>query len=317
MKIINTFGREDLAKVYIAETDDGKRVEFVESLQPPFSRDRKWVLIISSLYGCPIECEICDAGGDFKGKLSFSEIIAQIDHMVCNRYPDKIIPAKKFKIQFARVGEPAFNMNVLDVLEQLPELYTAPGLIPSVSTVAPAGQNEFFERLIEIKGGLYPGRFQLQFSIHSTVETERDRIIPTAKWPLADIAEYGECFFREGDRKITLNFVLADKYTIEPDTLKSIFSPDIFFIKLTPLNPTFRSNIAALNCHLTHEHLAGEKEPEIANRLRDAGFEVLLSIGELEENKIGSNCGQYIKTFEKYSTLGKNLEYGYRYNRSP
>jgi len=29
------------------------------------------------------------------------------------------------------------------------------------------------------------------------------------------------------------------------------------------------------------------------------GYEVILSVGELEENKIGSNCGMYIQRFLK------------------
>jgi 23S rRNA (adenine2503-C2)-methyltransferase len=34
---------------------------------------------------------------------------------------------------------------------------------------------------------------------------------------------------------------------------------------------------------------------ELISAFRREGFEVILSIGELEENKIGSNCGQYIQ----------------------
>ena len=42
--------------------------------------------------------------------------------------------------------------------------------------------------------------------------------------------------------------------------------------------------------------------------LRDAGYEVLLSIGELEENRIGSNCGQYIQA---HLEARKKLKNGY------
>jgi 23S rRNA (adenine2503-C2)-methyltransferase len=33
--------------------------------------------------------------------------------------------------------------------------------------------------------------------------------------------------------------------------------------------------------------------------LRKDGYEILASIGELEENQIGSNCGQYIRAMER------------------
>src|SRR4030043_1026374 len=122
MKIIAEFGRDDLAKVYVAEMREsvpieknqhGHFVEFVESLQPPLSRNKKWVLIVSSMFGCPIQCKICDAGGDFSGCLTSEEILTQIDYMVSRRFPHKKPSTAKFKIQFARMGEPSLNPAVL------------------------------------------------------------------------------------------------------------------------------------------------------------------------------------------------------------
>ena len=62
MKILAKTGTEDVAIVYIAEMDNGRLVEFVESVQPPIPREKKWVLIVSTLYGCPVGCRFCDAG---------------------------------------------------------------------------------------------------------------------------------------------------------------------------------------------------------------------------------------------------------------
>jgi len=123
MKVVSSAGREDVAIVYIAETADGRRVEFVESTQPPVPREKKWVLIVSTLFGCPCGCRMCDAGGDYGGRLSAEQILFQIDYMIKKRYPEMKIPAEKFKIQFARMGEPALNPNVLDVLSELPGCY--------------------------------------------------------------------------------------------------------------------------------------------------------------------------------------------------
>ena len=139
MKILGSAGREDVAIVYIAEFEAGELVEFVEAVQPPIAREDKWVLLVSTLYGCPVECAICDAGGFYHGKSPKDKILAQIDFMVRKRYPSRVIPCRQFKIQFARVGEPSFNPQVLDVLETLPERYDAPGLMPSLSTIAPIG----------------------------------------------------------------------------------------------------------------------------------------------------------------------------------
>jgi 23S rRNA (adenine2503-C2)-methyltransferase len=53
-----------------------------------------------------------------------------------------------------------------------------------------------------------------------------------------------------------------------------------------------------------------EKEGIIA-LLSEVGYEVLVSIGELEENHIGSNCGQYIT---RYLDGGAGFEEGYNYD---
>ena len=84
----------------------------------------------------------------------------QIDYMVDEWFPGRHIPSEKFKIQFARMGEPAFNMAVLYALEALPMRYDAPGLMPSISTIAPQSCDAFFDGLIDVKNRLYSeGRF--------------------------------------------------------------------------------------------------------------------------------------------------------------
>ena len=102
--------------------------------------------------------------------------------------PDRKVPVRKFKIQFARMGEPAYNRHVLEVLEELPGRFDAPGLWPTVSTIAPRGSESFFDGLLDIKEELYRERFQMQFSIHTTDVRLRDWLIPVPKWDLARIA---------------------------------------------------------------------------------------------------------------------------------
>lgn len=305
MKIVAKAGREDIAVVYIAEMRGGKFIEFVESLQPPLTREKKWVLIISTLYGCPVSCRFCDAGVDYHGKLSKDEIISQIDYLVIKRFPNRKVPVEKFKIQFARMGEPSFNQSVLDVLDSLPDFYDAPGLMPCISTIAPKGVDGFFERLLEIKKKHYKYRFQLQFSIHTTDEELRDWLIPIQKWDFEKIVEYGEAFYDEDGRKITLNFSLADKMSIDSDVLLKHFSPDIFLIKITPVNPTYQANKNGLSSTLT-----SKKWNKMVDTLRSSGYEVILSIGELEENYIGSNCGQYVTTYQREEKI---IEDAYTY----
>jgi len=306
MKIIGRAGRQDIAFVYLAETEDKKMVEFVEAVQPPIPREEKWVLIVSTLFGCPVKCKICDAGGYYQGKLSKEEILEQIDFLVNRYFPDKRIPVKKFKIQFARVGEPVLNDAVIDVLEELPERYYAAGLMPCISTIAPSGREKFFEALLRVKREYYRGRFQLQFSVHTTDEELRDWWMPTKKWSFRQIAEYGEAFYENGDRKIALNFALGKDTPLDRVVLLKYFSPEYFLIKITPVNPTINAIQNQISSHITSK----TEKYEIIEELKKAGYEVLLSIGELEENQIGSNCGQYIT---HYLSISQKLKVSYTY----
>ncbi|UCG61325.1 MAG: radical SAM protein [Candidatus Zixiibacteriota bacterium] len=310
MKVIGQSGREDLALVYIAETPDGNALEFVEALQPPLPREKKWVLIVSTLFGCPVKCTICDAGYFYRGKLSKEEILSQIDYLVDRRYPCRRIEVEKFKIQFARMGDPSLNESVLDVLEELPVRYDAPGLLPCLPTIAPRKTDAFFERLLDIKTRLYTDRFQLQFSIHTTDEVLRDRIMPVPKWTYAEIARYGERFYQNGGKKIALNFALEKNAAIDPEVLTQYFDPARFIIKITPLNPTY--SVALNEYHSFIDPLQPSQAAGLVERLRQAGFEVILSIGEVDENRLGSNCGQlvlnHLRAEEKISGAYASVE---------
>ncbi len=293
MHIINKVGDDNIATVYIGKTKNGNLVEFVESVQPPIPREQKWVLIISIMNGCPVGCPICDAGSWYKGKLTKDEILEQIDYLVTSRFPGRKIPINKFKIQFARMGDPAFNPAVIDILNEFPQLYYAPGFLPSVSTVAPLGCDKFFNRLLDTKNKYYAnGKFQLQFSIHTSDEKLRDKIIPAKKWDFKKIAEYGKVFHTPGDKKISLNFALAKDVALDPKIIREYFNPEIFLIKITPINPTINSMKNNIKSYFIKD--ASEDKLNIIPQLQALDFEVILSIGELQENKIGSNCGQYV-----------------------
>jgi len=291
MRIIAKTEQSKLATVYIAGFDDNKRIEFVESCQPPFSKEDKWVLIVSTLFGCPVECGFCDCGGSYSGKLSSEEILQQIDFLVNERYGDKPITTQRLKIQFSRMGEPAFNHGVLDALLELKSRYKVKSLIPSLSSVAPSSCGSFFEELLPIKKEFYDKEFQLQFSIHTTDLELRDRLVPVKKWSFAQIAEYGERFYTEGGKKISLNFALGKNHPIDPSVLKEFFSPEKFIIKLTPVNPTY----AAVKNKISSFRFKINETERLLSKFYDYSYDVIVSIGDKEENLIGSNCGQYVK----------------------
>ena len=292
MEIIRQVGNDDIAKVFIAKMNNNL-VEFAESLDYPRSIYEKWVLTISCLFGCPVKCLMCDAGQSYFGKMSKNEILSQIEYLVLRRFPDRKVPVKKFKIQFARMGEPVYNSNVLDALNKLPYLIDAPGLIPSISTIGPKNSKHFLEKLTFIKDNLYSnGKFQLQFSIHTTDIEKRDQLIPIKKLTFSEISSFADVFLKENDRKITLNFIVLDDYPINPNVVADYFDPSKFIIKLTPLNPTFNANANKLKSKL--DPFNQNTIDRLVNDFNELNFDTIVSIGNLEENNIGSNCGQYI-----------------------
>lgn len=294
LKIIDSIGNSNISKVYFAKTLQGKYLEFAESWD---HKDNRWVLIISTLFGCPVNCSICDAGSFFEGKISKDELLSQIDYLVNLRYSKSKINCNEFKIQFARMGEPTLNSAVLDVLYEISNRYNCDCLLPSFSTIAPKGCDDFLAKLIEIKNKLYPnGKFQMQFSLHTTDKNLRDVLIPINKWSFFEIAEYGKRFHSSGDKKIGLNFALAKDSPICVDELKRYFSPELFIIKITPVNPTVSSEANNITSYFTKGEV-GEDSSKLVSSLEMAGYEVIVSIGDLAENKIGSNCGQYVKRY--------------------
>ncbi len=296
MKTIDEKGNPEVAHVVLVELDDGAVIECVESVQRPIPKSEKWVFIVSTLKGCPVKCPICDAGGHYRGKLSADEIFFQIETLL-RRHASPIgpLPTRRLKIQFARMGDPAFNDAVLEVLERLPSRF-GEGIQPSISTVAPHGCDRFLDAIIDIKNRYYGnGWFQMQFSVHTTDDERRRELIPIKTWPLAKLAEYGKRYFEIVDRKISLNFAPIEGYPVDPKVLKDLFSPDKFIIKLTPINPTYAAVSAGLKGQI--DPFRPKTATAIAKRFASEGFETIISIGDLEENSIGSNCGMYVNRY--------------------
>jgi len=298
LRIIHKTEKNKIARVFVGDFGEGRLAEFVESVPSPFNKKQKWVIIISTLFGCPVKCKMCDAGGEFKGRISQDQLFEQLDYLILRDFPERIIDVEKFKIQFARMGEPAYNHAVLDVIEKLPYKYDAPGLTVSLSTIAPEGTDHFFERLLDIRRKQFVKRdFQLQFSLHSTDESERNKIIPVKKWNFKKISTYSDSFYSKTNRKITLNFALSESSEFEPEKLHTHFDPEKFILKITPINPTEQAKKNNFHSLIIN----GKHNEALIEKLQNSGYEYIVSIGDLEENTIGSNCGQYISRLRTLS----------------
>lgn len=285
-----------LAEVYVARfrNDDRFIAEFVDARDPEVPMERKWVVIVSTQFGCPIACRMCDAGGDYLGDLTADEILAQIDCVVEKHGGQRLRSAEKFKVQFARMGEPALNPAVLDVLAVLPKRYGAPGLIPCIATTAPANACSWFDALIGLRHAVYGGKdFQLQISLNSTDEPTRDHLMPWPKMSFETIRKLIERMHIPGTRKVALNFALTKDVPVEPGVIVDHFDPRTTCVKITPLNPTSRSQETGMDTALPPH--APEDCDALGAALAAKGFDVILSIGDVRENEIGSNCGMAVR----------------------
>lgn len=303
--LIKKVGKKDIAFVYLLKSKkDGSFIECVESLDPPKKPEEKWVITLSSQKGCPVGCHFCDSSYYYSGNLSEDEIYEQLEIILQNHKDDEYLSSKKIKLHLARMGEPSFNDAVLNFLSNLNRNYENINFIPAIATIGPLKRNNWFDNLLSIKDKEFKeGRFQLQFSINSTSEFERDFLMPVKKLSFREISEFGKKWFKEGDRKITLNFALSTKAQFEPEVIMNNFSKEKFLIKITPLNP--RKN----HFHPKYESLLGY-DGEIpfelqkkCEKLKDKGYEVILSIGSAEEIELGSNCGQLAFEESRYFSI--------------
>jgi len=300
--ILEVHGTPEVAQVYVLASKKralGHWVECVDAKDPRFPRSQKWVVIVSSQFGCPLGCIMCDAAKEYQGDLSEEEILGQVDWVMEQHRLDGGWECPKIKIHFARMGEPSLNPAVIEVLRQLPGKYPGAAFLPVVATVAPTAGALWLDDLARVKEEHYTGgRFQLQFSVNSTDEAVRDKMMPVRKWMMTDIARFGETWWRPGDRKITLNFALAEGVPFDTRLLAGLFDSDRFLVKVTPLNPTLSVRERGLRSVLTFSKPEGAPPflQEAVRKLESEGFEVILSVGSAQEIEIGSNCGQLVSS---------------------
>lgn len=298
MEILAHTGRIDLAQIYVARMRDDLDylVEFVDACdRNAGDRRDKWVIIISTQFGCPVKCLMCDAGGEYRGNLNFDELVFQV-RSVIDGHPD-LDPHQcgKLKIQFARMGEPSFNDEVLKVLSWLHDTY--PKAIPCIATMMPRGRYQWFDELLTMRERFHD--FQLQLSINSTDDSHRDTLMPYPKMSWSWMAEYVKQFHRPGQRKVCLNFALCDEIPVSAEAARDYFDPAFAVIKLTPLNPTAtgqQNGMTSIISPSAAEPLLARKSEEFTR----LGFSVIRSIGDMEENLIGSNCGQAVKELRSF-----------------
>jgi 23S rRNA (adenine2503-C2)-methyltransferase len=260
--------------------------------------EEKWVITLSTQYGCSMNCVFCDVPKVGKGiNASKQDMSDQLENAL-SLHPE-VVHTKRLNIHYARMGEPSWNRNVLLHalnLEYEVEKWIGDSLIhPVVSTMMPKNNKRLKEFLIDwvtIKNDSFRGDAGLQFSINSTSNKQRKEMFSGNSLSLEEISEIGkELEFPKG-RKYALNFALADDYEVDADRLLDLFDPDKFMVKLTPLHLTDSCKDNKITTTGGYTNFTPYKEKEIA--LKKVGFDVLVFIPSLDEDEGRITCGNAI-----------------------
>ena len=291
---IGDYGKEaNLKAVFMGLTREIEHVKHQELL--PLTE--KWVITISSQYGCSMGCKFCDVPKVGPGvNATYSDLKDQIVTGL-SLHPE-ITSTKRLNVHYARMGEPTWNRSVLDFTKNMrKELYPYIGrslIHPVVSTMLPKNNkylNEYLNDWMEIKNYDFHGNAGLQFSINSTSDSERNEMFSGNSLSLNEISSIGKMLDSPKGRKITLKFAVAG-YEVDAEKLRDLFSPDKFVVKLTPMHKTHTALENGIKTDGDYTTMYPYQHIEEA--LKKVGFDVLVFIASEYEDLGRITCGNAI-----------------------
>lgn len=260
----------------------------------------KMVITISTQYGCSMNCKFCDVPKVGPGlNATYHDMLNQITTAL--KLHPEITGTKRLNVHLARMGEPTWNGNVLDVAMCLKRnIYDfwkeSVAVHPVVSTMLPKNNKNLFKFLdiwcSDIKNNLYKGDAGLQFSINSTDDGQREDMFSGNSLSLNEISEIGKRLPMPIGRKYALNFALADDYIIDADKLFGLFDPNKFMCKLTPLHKTTSCSENNIETTLGYESFTPYKDKEA--ELKRVGFDVIVFVPSYDEDLGLITCGNAI-----------------------
>lgn len=291
---IADYGKDvNLKADFMGLTRDIKKVTHTELL--PLSE--KWVITISTQYGCSMGCKFCDVPKVGLGvNATYEDLKSQIITGL-SLHPE-VMTTKRLNIHYARMGEPTWNQNVINFTRNMrKELYPFIGkslIHPVISTMCPAHNknlSEFISDWIEIKNEDFRGDAGMQLSINSTNEQERCDMFSGNAITLKEISDMMKYKPSPKGRKYTLNFAVAG-YEIDAIKLAEMFNPSDFIVKLTPMHKTSAAINNDIKTQGDYTTLYPYQKAE--EDLKKAGFDVLVFIASEYEDLGRITCGNAI-----------------------
>ncbi|GMO52391.1 MAG: radical SAM protein [Treponemataceae bacterium] len=263
----------------------------------PLPLEKKWVITISTQYGCSMGCKFCDVPKVGPGvNATFSDLVNQVKNAL-SLHPE-VKRAERINLHYARMGEPTWNDAVIDSAYYLKGMFDSMGwgFHPVVSTVMPRYCRALFiYRWLELKEK-FNGEAGLQISINTTDYNLRRKMMPQAV-NLTDIHDtlYPEVNRLTG-RKIALNFALTDA-PIDAKELRRYFDPEYFMCKITPMHNTKAVIENGMMTDGGYDFYYPYKQVE--EDLKAQGFDVIVFIPSKEEDESRITCGNAILADKK------------------
>ena len=262
----------------------------------------KWVITLSTQYGCIMKCTFCDVPNiKFTGNVSFDDLKAQF-YTGLLAYQD-VKYTDRLNIHFARMGEPVFNYAVFEFSKWLSEnkrqIQEEMGvrvevIHPVLTTMCPQYQHTF-KRIHEwasIKNEYFKGQAGLQISINTTSETQRETMFGGSSHTLERISSELKSLPSPIGRKYCLNIAYASGNEVDGEKLARLFNVDDWMVKITPIHNNTACKENGIQTIDGYENYYPYKEPE--DSCKAAGFDTLVFIPSQDEEDGLITCGNAI-----------------------
>ena len=263
----------------------------------------KWVVTVSTQYGCPMKCNFCDVPNvPFGGNATFADLHNQLYNAI-SLFPH-VKYTERLNLHYARMGDPIFNGAVFDYSQWLAtnkrEIASSTGLRievihPVLTTSLPRKFSGLAERLewwCRIKNGAFNGQAGLQFSINSTNEDQRREMFGGQALTLEEFSVIARDLPEPVSRKYCLNFAFSTDFEIDAKKVKRLFNPNKFMCKITPIhnNTACRENgIKTVGGYDSYTPYA-QPEADLINE----GFDVLVFVPSIDEEDGLVTCGNAV-----------------------
>lgn len=270
---------------------------------PCMPLSEKWVMTISTQRGCKMNCNFCSVPEvEWGGNLTQQDLLDQI--ILARQLFPEVKYTERLNIHYARMGEPIFNDNVFELSRFLADNKRSVQDIldlrvevihPVLTTSLPRKLKQLESRIIEwcgIKNFNFNGQAGFQFSINSTNEKQREEMFGGLSLTLPEFAKIAEKMPVPLSRKYCLNFAYSTDFEINAKYLTSLFDPEKFMVKITPIHNNHTCVKNEIKTVGGYDSWQPYKKPE--EELKAEGWDVLVFVPSMDEENGLVTCGNVV-----------------------